>query len=555
MYPINLTPAFFWLLAHAASAFTTGLGWFVASAAPTAVAALWQGVLVAAGLGICLRLAPRISASYRFAAWGVAFAVLTGLEILPFLPRIAATRVTAGLAHPGPPAHAWFELDARWTMAVAAIWVAAAALRALDLILHSIRLRRLWNSAQPIEDGFLSAATRKVWSKVQVCTTRDLDRPGVIGFLAPRILIPEWLLGRLTAGELEQIVLHEGEHLSRRDDWTNLLQKVCLVLFPLNPTLAWMERRLCREREMACDEGVIRLTHAPHSYAACLTSLAERGLERRSEALSLGALERRPELVARVHSILLKRKVLNPLGARTLVALVAGGLLFSSVELARCPQLVAFEPSSETASAPRPPEAGGSGQTWALARPGRGAAPDQGAGPAFRATNVVAILGPRASRADIGSAMVSATPRSTGQQRHTRHPAFGAIAAKALSDQPKLASRTAPGRADQAWVVFSAWQLETRTSDLSQAQADDSAAKTDQPVKEYDSSNLGTPSQITVTRMILAVYSADPGRAGTDKGKDKPVEKSPQDSSSSPKPVLSGPAVVPFYSGWLVIQL
>ncbi|MEI4861539.1 M56 family metallopeptidase, partial [Klebsiella pneumoniae] len=81
-------------------------------------------------------------------------------------------------------------------------------------------------------------------------------------------LIPDWLFARMTAGELEQIVMHEAEHLRRRDDWTNLLQKLCLVLFPLNPALVWMERRLCREREMACDEGVIRMTRAPRAYAA-----------------------------------------------------------------------------------------------------------------------------------------------------------------------------------------------------------------------------------------------------------------------------------------------
>ncbi len=81
-----------------------------------------------------------------------------------------------------------------------------------------------------------------------------------------------------------------------------------------------MERRLCREREMACDEGVVRRTQAPRAYAACLTTLAERGLQqrellRRAHALSLGAFTRRPELVHRVHSILRRKRALNPLAA------------------------------------------------------------------------------------------------------------------------------------------------------------------------------------------------------------------------------------------------
>src|SRR5581483_1851572 len=158
--------------------------------------------------------------------------------------------------------------------------------------------------------------------------------PSVIGFFKPRILIPDWLFERLTAGELEQIILHEAEHLRRRDDWTNLLQKLCLVIFPLNPAMFWIERRLCREREMACDEAVVRVTRAPRAYAACLTSLAEHGLERRAEALSLGAWHRRPELVHRVHSILRGKGGLGPVSARVLLGAVSCALIFGSVELA-----------------------------------------------------------------------------------------------------------------------------------------------------------------------------------------------------------------------------
>ena len=177
-----------------------------------------------------------------------------------------------------------------------------------SLALHSVRLRRLWKAARPVEvsAALVDALEDVRGGRVEICTTQSLDRPSVIGFLAPRILIPAWLMAGLTQGELEQIVLHEAEHLRRRDDWTNLAQKLALVVFPLNPALVWMEHRLCREREMACDEGVVRITNAPRAYAACLASLAERGLERRqAEALSLGAWQRRPELVHRVHGILL----------------------------------------------------------------------------------------------------------------------------------------------------------------------------------------------------------------------------------------------------------
>jgi hypothetical protein len=243
-------------------------------------------------------------------------------------------------------------VDLRWSIAITLVWAIASLYRAIDLAIHSLRLRGLWKSAKPaaIATGYAAMLEVPRRRTVEICTTNQLERPSVIGFLAPRILIPEWLFARLTPGELDQIVLHETEHLRRGDDWTNLLQKISLILFPLNPVLLWMERRLCLEREMACDEGVIRVTRAPRAYAACLTSLAERGMQRRSEALSLGVWQRRPELVHRIHSILARRAALGPMGARSLMAVLGCGLLFGSTELSRCPQLIAF--TSTTATAP-----------------------------------------------------------------------------------------------------------------------------------------------------------------------------------------------------------
>jgi BlaR1 peptidase M56 len=170
-----------------------------------------------------------------------------------------------------------------------------------------------------------------------------VDRPTVIGFFAPKILIPTWLVEKLTAAELDQIVLHESGHLSRADDWMNLLQKVALVMFPLNPALAWVERQLCFERELACDEHVLRTTGAPKAYAECLASLAEHRLGRRQRlALALGALGRESELSRRVGRILLRGDGMRPAHARLVLGGAMFALLSAAVGLERCPQLVGF---------------------------------------------------------------------------------------------------------------------------------------------------------------------------------------------------------------------
>jgi beta-lactamase regulating signal transducer with metallopeptidase domain len=327
------------------------------SAATTFVTALWQGAIIALCLAVCLKFAPRTSAALRFALWAAGFVLVVALPFLPLvLPHWNIAQPAAHVSY-AQPARPLFELDLRWSLLISALWAAASLYRAADLALHVVRLRKLWNSAIPVHSN-LNPSTHLVNLRrpVQLCTTQELDRPAVIGFFAPRILIPEWLIAKLTPGELDQIVLHESEHLRRGDDWTNLLQKLSLVLFPLNPVLLWMERRLCLEREMACDDGVVRVTRAPRAYATCLTSLAERGLHHRAEALSLGVLRRRPELVQRVHSLLRHGRsdgqVLGPIGSRSLAAAVTCAMAFGVVELSRCPQLVAFEitPHSTTNS-------------------------------------------------------------------------------------------------------------------------------------------------------------------------------------------------------------
>ena len=147
---------------------------------------------------------------------------------------------------------------------------------------------------------------------------------------------------RLTTSELEQIVLHEMGHLRRGDDWINLLQKISLVLVPLNPALLWIERRLCFERELACDDAVLRFTKAPKAYATCLTNLAEQRMGRRAAALSLGAWEKQSELVRRVHSILRRSEGMSRTQAGVVMSLLVLGLVGGAAELSRLPQVVSF---------------------------------------------------------------------------------------------------------------------------------------------------------------------------------------------------------------------
>jgi beta-lactamase regulating signal transducer with metallopeptidase domain len=518
-------------------------------ASEMAVAALWQGVLIAGILAVVLHFVPRISAGYRFAVWTAAFVALICLSLFSLMPASSAGAAHAMEAR-AIASKPWLVFDVRWSLAIAGLWLAATLFRAADLAVHSVRLRRLWKDAEPIQldergKALLAGATAECGrGPIEVCTTTTLQRPSVIGFFRPRILIPDWLFARLTQGEFEQIVLHEAEHLSRRDDWTNLVQKLCLVLFPLNPALMWIERRLCREREMACDEGVVRVTRAPRAYAACLASMAERGLERRVEALSLGAWQRRPELVHRVHSILRSKSRLSPAGARVLLGTLGCGLLAGSVQLARSPQLVAFVPERKVVAAT---EAKNQAKIEAEIPVQIASAEPVNVG--FRDARTV-LPRPPSSNSESPKSELPVAMNTTLRQPSEA----GATASKAVaSPMQVLANATrhdamngatigatnGPANGlDQQWIVLTQWEQVDTASDIA------GDLKSD-----YDTDAGNTPasrdqqlgSRITVTQLIFRVSPSDTGS--------KSATKSKANHSTSQ------PGFATFRDGWLVIQL
>ena len=311
------------------------------SAAATAalVSAIWQGTLLAALVLLTVRIFPRLSAAARSIIWLNVFVFVALLHFVPLAFHPAAVSGT----------HA-FHVDPRWSIAVAGAWLLLSLGRAAMLTAGALHLRRLARRALPVHsDAVVDLLRTSRGRAVQLCASDEVAHPSVLGFFRPRILVPPALLEALSPAELRHVIVHEMEHLRRHDDWTNLLQKLGLVLFPLNPALAWVERQLCAERELACDDRVMS-TGARKAYALCLTHLAEHSMLRRGYALVLGAWERRPELVKRVHRIL--SKPAGSMGRKPALAVTGSliaGALGCTLMLAHAPQIVTFAPAATQA--------------------------------------------------------------------------------------------------------------------------------------------------------------------------------------------------------------
>jgi len=317
-----------------------------AALAGALVAAVWQGTLIVLLTLVGLRLFPAISAAARSIVWLAALLLLALLNALPLLHIHTATAAAQHAALNARVLH----VDPRWSIALAAIWALLSLARAAQLLRSVAALHNLSRHAEPLSIDAVPSTLLQHHDgrQVQVCASMDVDRPSVVGFFSPKILLPVDLVETHSPSALEPVLRHEMEHLRRRDDWTNLLQKLALVLFPLSPALVWVERRLCEERELACDDGVLRATGARKAYAVCLANLAEHSLLRKSLTLALGAWDRRTALEHRIRRILYQptQHMSAPMTTAAVAVLVLGAV-GSSCIVAHAPQIVSF-----TATAP-----------------------------------------------------------------------------------------------------------------------------------------------------------------------------------------------------------
>ncbi|HET7889882.1 MAG TPA: M56 family metallopeptidase [Candidatus Sulfotelmatobacter sp.] len=312
---------------------------------------LVEGTLIAVFAGAVLGLARRQNSGTRFAVW---FSALMAIAALPFVSAAAWPHagISAGVA-----GTAAVTLPSSWALYAIAAWAAIAGWLLAGVARGLWHLHVLRKSCVPVDVARLDDRVRQTLDRaerrVKLCKSDRVSVPTVVGFANPVILVPGWVMQELSAGELNQVVLHELAHLRRWDDWTNLAQKVVRALFFFHPAVWWIERKMSLEREMACDDAVIAQTESPRAYAECLTHLAEKTLMQRGVALAQAALGRIRQTSLRVAQILDGNRPSAGRAWRPAVTLVAGFAVVCVVGISRAPRLIAFS-DGQTVAASRP---------------------------------------------------------------------------------------------------------------------------------------------------------------------------------------------------------
>jgi hypothetical protein len=132
--------------------------------------------------------------------------------------------------------------------------------------------------------------------------------------------------------QLDAVLIHEREHVRRRDSLIQGLALVNRALFWFHPVSWWLERKLSVLAEEACDAAVLAHGHTPQDYSEYLLDLA-RSVSRSGSRLSIvGMTMPGSVLQQRI------RQILNSCGAlpisRTRIAIAVAACVTSSALLA-----------------------------------------------------------------------------------------------------------------------------------------------------------------------------------------------------------------------------
>ncbi|MGQ0815735.1 MAG: M56 family metallopeptidase [Gemmatimonadota bacterium] len=219
------------------------------------------GALVSGAAYLFERALRHLHSPTRY-AWTFALLATT---LLPLIPRVTTTspvpdfvpQVTVpAIVITGNASESAFDR-------VVAVWLLFSVLVGLAYLVSYLRLRR----------------ARRDWRVEsladQLVYMSDRFGPAIFGFIAPRIVVPEWV-SAVSREEQRLIVLHEREHIAARDQLQRLLTIAASIVMPWHPFVWLQARRLRFALEADCDQRVLAAVPNAERYATLLVDVGSR---------------------------------------------------------------------------------------------------------------------------------------------------------------------------------------------------------------------------------------------------------------------------------------
>lgn len=130
------------------------------------------------------------------------------------------------------------------------------------------------------------------------------------GWRQPQLVLSSWMEEHLDRQELEAVIMHELAHVARRDACVLWMGRVLRDAFWYLPTSRVAYRQLEQEKELACDDLAVSVTHRPLALASALTKVWLHVVESttRPSCELVHHLEgTRPQIVERIERLMRKR--------------------------------------------------------------------------------------------------------------------------------------------------------------------------------------------------------------------------------------------------------
>lgn len=139
------------------------------------------------------------------------------------------------------------------------VWLVGAVGVLLTLAFGAGRVLELHRASVPLDrpdlDAMAADAARRIGLRhaPRLYANAGFDSPAVVGWLRPRLVLPEGLAERLDSRDLQGVLLHELAHIRRGDIPIAWLAAAVLVVHWFNPLVWVVVILLRRDRELACD--------------------------------------------------------------------------------------------------------------------------------------------------------------------------------------------------------------------------------------------------------------------------------------------------------------
>ncbi len=164
------------------------------------------------------------------------------------------------------------------------VWLAGVFLLGFAIIMRLFRVHQTARAYRPTERPELVALAKHLTQvgglrkTVTLLQAEEVESPApaVHGMLRPAIVLPSDMVRTWTLEALEPVLIHELVHIRRLDNIINSVQILLQVLYFFHPMVWFANWAIRRERELACDDEVVRRSHGSSTeYVRSMLLLAE----------------------------------------------------------------------------------------------------------------------------------------------------------------------------------------------------------------------------------------------------------------------------------------